>query len=396
MTRHATPSVSRGRAPTAGPASSSPSSRSPSWSACSPRPRSRPGAVQGDELVRRAGPADGPSSAKIANQKAPDRAAQQLAGDRSQGAIAQTKDQLTASPTTSRPPAAGSRTSSANINEVKATYQDARQPARATSTSSSQRIEAQEAAKKVGAAGPARPSSPSAIREAYEAERTSMLETFLSGASFTDMLAEMSYPARRRRAGPGARRADRGGPRDAARAAPDRRRDPRARRTCCARRPRSRSRSWTSGSRSCAKAQAQLRRSRRPAKAALAAQKRAPVREDGRRRGEAAAGARRGGGGASTRLAEEDQPTWSPRQFNQGNIPSQYNGTLRWPMGGTVTQPFGCTGVVCEPPQGQLRPLAQRHRHRGPVRHRGPRVGRPGGSSTSAGTTPTAPTRPGS
>jgi len=30
------------------------------------------------------------------------------------------------------------------------------------------------------------------IRNAYEAERTSMLETFLSGATFTDMLAEMS------------------------------------------------------------------------------------------------------------------------------------------------------------------------------------------------------------
>ncbi len=30
------------------------------------------------------------------------------------------------------------------------------------------------------------------IRQAYEADRTSMLETLLSGASFTDMLAEMS------------------------------------------------------------------------------------------------------------------------------------------------------------------------------------------------------------
>ena len=39
-------------------------------------------------------------------------------------------------------------------------------------------------------------------------------------------------------------------------------------------------------------------------------------------------------------------------QFNKGNIPSQYNGTLRWPMGGTVTQQFGCTGVVFEPPMG--------------------------------------------
>src|SRR5262249_48309312 len=39
-------------------------------------------------------------------------------------------------------------------------------------------------------------------------------------------------------------------------------------------------------------------------------------------------------------------------QFNQGNIPSQYNGTLQWPMRGTVTQDFGCTGVIWEPPMG--------------------------------------------
>ena len=35
-----------------------------------------------------------------------------------------------------------------------------------------------------------------------------------------------------------------------------------------------------------------------------------------------------------------------------GNIPSQYNGTLTWPMAGDLTQNFGCTGVVWEPPKG--------------------------------------------
>ena len=38
--------------------------------------------------------------------------------------------------------------------------------------------------------------------------------------------------------------------------------------------------------------------------------------------------------------------------YAQGNIPSQYNGTLSWPMVGTVTQDFGCTGVIFEPPLG--------------------------------------------
>jgi murein DD-endopeptidase MepM/ murein hydrolase activator NlpD len=35
-----------------------------------------------------------------------------------------------------------------------------------------------------------------------------------------------------------------------------------------------------------------------------------------------------------------------------GNIPSAYNGTLMWPLGGVVTQEFGCTGVGWEPPAG--------------------------------------------
>jgi murein DD-endopeptidase MepM/ murein hydrolase activator NlpD len=40
------------------------------------------------------------------------------------------------------------------------------------------------------------------------------------------------------------------------------------------------------------------------------------------------------------------------KQYSQGNIPSQYNGSLRWPMPGTVTQDFGCTGFSWEPPLG--------------------------------------------
>ena len=47
---------------------------------------------------------------------------------------------------------------------------------------------------------------------------------------------------------------------------------------------------------------------------------------------------------------------------NAGNyrIPSEYNGTFRWPMRGTVTQEFGCTGFYWEPPLGSCA-----HFHRG-------------------------------
>jgi murein DD-endopeptidase MepM/ murein hydrolase activator NlpD len=39
-------------------------------------------------------------------------------------------------------------------------------------------------------------------------------------------------------------------------------------------------------------------------------------------------------------------------QASNGRIPSDYNGSLNWPMGGTVSQNFGCTGMSWEPPFG--------------------------------------------
>lgn len=39
-------------------------------------------------------------------------------------------------------------------------------------------------------------------------------------------------------------------------------------------------------------------------------------------------------------------------QASSGKIPSKYSGTLSWPMGGVVTQEFGCTGVLSEPRVG--------------------------------------------
>jgi murein DD-endopeptidase MepM/ murein hydrolase activator NlpD len=40
------------------------------------------------------------------------------------------------------------------------------------------------------------------------------------------------------------------------------------------------------------------------------------------------------------------------QQYARGNIPSSYNGTLSWPVHGVVTQEFGCTGFIAEPPYG--------------------------------------------
>lgn len=47
-------------------------------------------------------------------------------------------------------------------------------------------------------------------------------------------------------------------------------------------------------------------------------------------------------------------------QLAKGGIPSTYNGTFAWPMGGSITQEFGCTGFSWEPPLGNCN-----HFHRG-------------------------------
>jgi murein DD-endopeptidase MepM/ murein hydrolase activator NlpD len=39
-------------------------------------------------------------------------------------------------------------------------------------------------------------------------------------------------------------------------------------------------------------------------------------------------------------------------QGGSGRIPSQFSGQLHWPMGGVITQEFGCTGVASEPRVG--------------------------------------------
>jgi murein DD-endopeptidase MepM/ murein hydrolase activator NlpD len=55
---------------------------------------------------------------------------------------------------------------------------------------------------------------------------------------------------------------------------------------------------------------------------------------------------------AAQRKLKRQIATLVARQRSLGNIPSEFNGTLRWPMAGTITQEFGCTGYGWEPPLG--------------------------------------------
>lgn len=48
------------------------------------------------------------------------------------------------------------------------------------------------------------------------------------------------------------------------------------------------------------------------------------------------------------------------KERHSGRLPSQYNGTLRWPLIAPISQEFGCTGFILEPPYGSCP-----HFHRG-------------------------------
>ena len=61
-----------------------------------------------------------------------------------------------------------------------------------------------------------------------------------------------------------------------------------------------------------------------------------------RRRREAHPGRR----GARERRDRPEDPPAHGRQYRGGGIPSEYSGTLDWPLAGTVTQEFGCTGFT--------------------------------------------------
>jgi murein DD-endopeptidase MepM/ murein hydrolase activator NlpD len=186
------------------------------------------------------------------------------------------------------------------------------------------------------------------IRDAWEAERTSLLETFLSGASFTDMLAEMSTQL-------DAAEQDRV---LAQQIALDRETLLALHETVVATRTQTNTlRQETAVQRQqldrrmaeLEAARAKLVRLEKAAKAALAEQKAqyAKLSADKAKLKKALAAT---AAAKATLQKKIDQLVAS--QFNQGNIPSEYNGTLRWPMGGTITQDYGCTGFSWEPPSG--------------------------------------------
>ena len=186
------------------------------------------------------------------------------------------------------------------------------------------------------------------LRLAYDTDRTSLIETFLSGSSFTDVLSEVSYSIDV-------------GEQDKAlaqqivedqqtlaaihqtvedtRVATDQMRvEVIAQRT-----------KLNQQLAELKAAQAQLKKLEEATRKALAIQKAAYAKllrnkHDLAKAIAATAAARRA---LSNKIME-----LVAKQYQLGNIPSAYNGTLKWPMSGQVTQDFGCTGFSWEPPFG--------------------------------------------
>lgn len=193
------------------------------------------------------------------------------------------------------------------------------------------------------------------IRDAYEAERTTLLEILLSGDSFTEVLAEMSYQldlAERDR--------------DLAIAiAQDRETLAALRENLVATRDQTRvlrqetetqKRDLEARLAELRKAEARLAAMERRAKEVLAGQRAAY---------ETLAGDERELRGALAKAAAAKKALTAKidriiaEQAKRGQVPSAFNGTLRWPMPGSVSQNFGCTGFGWEPTIGNCQGFHQ-------------------------------------
>jgi murein DD-endopeptidase MepM/ murein hydrolase activator NlpD len=186
------------------------------------------------------------------------------------------------------------------------------------------------------------------VRQAYEAQRTSFLEVLLSGASFTDMLAAISSQL-------DAAKQDQA---LATQITQDRATLLALHQTLQATRDQTNELSQQVGVQkqqldrrisALSAAQTKLTRLEQAAKEALDSQKAeyAKAAADKAKLAKAVAAA-----AASQKKLQAKIDKLVAQQYNLGHIPSQYNGTLIWPMSGAVTQVYGCTGFSWEPRYG--------------------------------------------
>lgn len=211
-------------------------------------------------------------------------------------------------------------------------------------------IEAQEAATRAKL-GQHKAELAERIRVAYEDQRTSMLETLLSGASFTDMLAAMSTQldaAAQNQALAAEVASDQATLLALHQTVSDTRDQTDVLRQQAAVQKQGIDRRLAS----LGAATKRLKELETAAKAALAEQKADYAKLSSNKSKLAASIA---AAAAARKKLQKKIDKIIASQANNGHIPSQYNGTLSWPMSGTVTQNYGCTGFSWEPPSGSCR-----------------------------------------
>ncbi len=194
------------------------------------------------------------------------------------------------------------------------------------------------------------------VRSAYDTDRTSLLESFLSGGTFTDVFAEMSYlidVGEQDKALASAIANDR----ETLAALHQTVADTRARTNELRQGTAAQKRDLDRSLADLQAARVALKALEKRTATELARQKAAfaTLAEDKEAARTALAKAEAAQKRLQARIAELIR-----RRAAQGRIPSVYNGSLAWPMAGTVTQNFGCTGFGWEPRVGRCR-----HFHRG-------------------------------
>jgi murein DD-endopeptidase MepM/ murein hydrolase activator NlpD len=186
------------------------------------------------------------------------------------------------------------------------------------------------------------------IRIAYSTNRTSILETFLSGESFTDVIAEVDWHLD---VGEQDRALALAIERDQATL------DALKGQVLVTTRQTIELRDETAAQKAELDARvADLREAKRQLEVlkketarALSAQRSAYAKLDSNKA--AADKALKASEAAQRRLQAQIEELIRQRK-QYGNIPSEYNGTFIWPMAGRITQEFGCTGFSWEPPLG--------------------------------------------
>jgi murein DD-endopeptidase MepM/ murein hydrolase activator NlpD len=187
------------------------------------------------------------------------------------------------------------------------------------------------------------------IRTAYDIDRTSLLESFLSGGTFTDVLAEVSYfidvgEQDEALADQVAR------DQETLAAIHQSMEDTRTQTNELRQQTAAQKRSLDRSRENLLAAKARLEELEARARAELAKQKDifSDLSKDKAAARKALAKAQASQKRLQNRIADLVR-----RRSAQGRIPSVYNGSLRWPMSGTVTQNFGCTGFSWNPRVGR-------------------------------------------